>query len=388
MKTKSILMLAYAQYYDDARIKGYVNILLDKNINVDVICLEDEFSKNDLSKKNNLNILFVQKKYQGNSIALYIINYFLFFIKATILVTYKFFQNRYFLIHVNNQPDFLVFCTLIPKIFGAKIILDMHDIMIAALITKFNVNSNSLLYKLTKQQTKLSVKMSDYLFCSDDSQKEFLESNGIKKENFSVFLNLPDKNKFYERNTPPSNTQLKFVYHGTASYRLGLDLAIEAIESASKDVDVTFTIIGAIGEQRDALIEICKKKGILNNIIIFKDPLPVEELQNELEKYDVGLISNRKSILSEFCMLPVKLMEYTAVGIPSIAPRLKVIQRYFDDEMVMYFNPDDITDLTNAIKKMTDKEYRDKISANSKRFLKIYPWDAQASNYLEIIGLN
>ena len=386
MKTKNVLMLAYAQYYDDARIKGYVNILLEKDFKIDVICLEDEFSKKDLAKKNNLNIYFVQKKYQGNSKILYLINYSLFFIRATLAVTIKYFQKQYIFIHVNNQPDFLIFCALIPKLFGSKLILDMHDIMIAALIAKFNSNSNSLLFKLTKLQSKLSVSLSDFLFCSDDSQKEFLESNGIKKKNFYVFLNLPDKNKFFERNALPANSHLKFVYHGTASHRLGLDLAIEAIERASKNINVTFTIIGAIGEQKNELIELCKRKGILNDLIIFKEALPVEELQRELEKYDVGLISNRKSILSEYCMLPVKLMEYTAIGIPSIAPRLKVIQRYFDDEMVAYFNPDDVCDLTNAIIKISNKEYRDQILLNSKKFLRKYPWDIQAKKYLEIVG--
>ena len=388
MKTKNVLMLAYAQYYDDARIKGYVNILLENDFKIDVICLEDEFSNKDLAKKNNLNIYFVQKKYQGNSKLLYLINYSLFFIRATLAVTIKYFQKRFIFIHVNNQPDFLIFCALIPKLFGSKLILDMHDIMIAALIAKFNSNSNSLLFKLTKLQSKLSVSLSDYLFCSDDSQKEFLESNGIKKKNFYVFLNLPDKNKFYERNALPTNSHLKFVYHGTASYRLGLDLAIEAIERASKNINVTFTIIGAIGEQKNELIELCKRKGILNDLIIFKEALPVEELQRELEKYDVGLISNRKSILSEYCMLPVKLMEYIAIGIPSIAPRLKVIQRYFDDEMVAYFNPDDVCDLTNTIIKISNIKYRERILLNSKKFLMKYPWDIQARRYLEIVGQN
>lgn len=381
-------MLAYAQYYDDARIKGYVNILLEKKFNVDVICLEDNYSKKYLLKNNNLNVYFVQKKYQGHSKVLYLINYFLFYFKATVLVTVKYLKKRYKFIHVNNQPDFLVFCALFPKIFGAKIILDMHDIMIAALTAKFNTTEKSFLFKLTKLQTKLSVGFCDYLFCSDHSQKEFLELNGIKKKNFYVFLNLPDKNKFYERNTLPSNSHLKFVYHGTASFRLGLDLAIEAIERASKEVNVTFTIIGAIGEQKEELLKLCKKKRILNNLVIFKEPLPVEELQKELEKYDVGLIANRRSVLSEYCMLPVKLMEYTAIGIPSIAPRLKVIQRYFENEMVAYFNPDDVCDLTNAIIKMSDKEYRDRLIKNSKRFLYKYPWDVQANNYLKIITMN
>ena len=388
MNTKRILMLAYAQYYDDARIKGYVNILLENNFSVDVICLEDKFSKKLLANQKRLNIYFVQKKYQGHSKILYLINYLLFYFKATVLVTIKYFQRRYKCIHVNNQPDFLVFCALIPKIIGAKIILDMHDIMIAALIAKFNSNSKSILFKLTKMQSKISVGICDYLFCSDHSQKEFLEMNGIKKENFFVFLNLPDKKKFYKRNYLPSNSRLKFVYHGTASYRLGLDLAIEAIEKASNEINITFTIIGAIGEQKNELIELCRRKNILNNLIIFKESLPVEELQKELENYDVGLIANRRSILSEYCMLPVKLMEYTAIGIPSIAPRLKVIQRYFDDEMVAYFNPDDVCDLANTIVKMSDKFYRDQIKEKSKKFLDSFPWDIQADKYLKIINMN
>ncbi len=388
MNRKTVLMLAYAEYYDDARIKGYVDILLEKGISVDVICLEDKYSKEILSHKENLDIYFVQKKYQGKSRILYFLNYSLFIFKATALVTFKFFQRHYCVVHVNNQPDILVFCAIVPKIFGAKIILDMHDIMIAGLSAKFNLNSNSLLYKITKMQTLISVKVSNFLFCSDHSQKEFLESNGIKHNQFYVFLNLPDKNKFHERISYPSNSHIRFVYHGTASYRLGLDLAIAAVERASKKMSVSFTIIGAIGEQKNELVEICKKRGIFNNLIIFKDPIPVEKLQDEIEKYDAGLISNRRSILSEYCMLPVKLLEYTAIGLPSIVPKLKSIQRYFDEDMALYFNPDDVEDLSNAIIKMGNKELREQIVTNSKRFLQKYIWDDQANSYLQTIRLN
>ena len=34
---------------------------------------------------------------------------------------------RYDLVHVHNMPDILVFAALVPKVFGAKVVLDLHD---------------------------------------------------------------------------------------------------------------------------------------------------------------------------------------------------------------------------------------------------------------------
>ena len=383
-KHKKICILAYAEYYTDARIKAYVNTLLSQGdeYEIDVICLYDKFSKND----KNLKFHFIGKKYQGNSVLLYLINYFLFFIKSF----FKFFllnlKKRYNIIHVNNQPDFIVFCALPAKITGGKIILDMHDIMIAAIISKFNKDKNSLIFKLTKLQTKISIKIADVLILADHSQKEFLQENNINHKRTYVFLNLPDDKLFFKRTyLPKYNGYLSLVYHGTISYRLGTDFIVKAVKEASNFVDLKCTIIGN-GEQKEELINYCVKETLLNRIVFFKDFIPVEDLQREIEKYDIGIIGNRKTIIAEKCMLPVKLIEYLAIGLPVISPRLQIIQRYFDDDILFYYEPENIEDLKKLIINLAQNE-RLRFSKNegANKFFKMYNFKKQYQDYIKLI---
>ena len=55
-----------------------------------------------------------------------------------IFITKKHFNDPYDLIHVHSVPDFEVFAVLIPKLLGAKIILDIHDIVPEFYASKFN----------------------------------------------------------------------------------------------------------------------------------------------------------------------------------------------------------------------------------------------------------
>ncbi len=41
-------------------------------------------------------------------------------------------------------------------------------------------------------------------------------------------------------------------------------------------------------------------------------------------------------------MLPTKLLEYVCFGIPCIVPKTGTITRYFDDDMVQYFEAENV----------------------------------------------
>jgi glycosyltransferase involved in cell wall biosynthesis len=77
-------------------------------------------------------------------------------------------------------------------------------------------------------------------------------------------------------------------------------------------------------------------------------------------------------------MLPVKLLEYVSLGIPTVAPRLDTIQRYFTEEMVAYYEPGNVDALADAILHLhDDTERRRRQAAFARDFLDRYGWERQ-----------
>jgi glycosyltransferase involved in cell wall biosynthesis len=75
-------------------------------------------------------------------------------------------------------------------------------------------------------------------------------------------------------------------------------------------------------------------------------------------------------------MLPVKLLEYVSMDIPVVAPRLRTIEYYFTDEMVSYFEPENVDSLAHAISSLLNDEHRRTSQAEkAKAFLDQYGWD-------------
>ncbi len=50
------------------------------------------------------------------------------------------FKRRYDLVYVHNMPDILVASALVPKLLGAKVILDQHDPMPELMMTIFGLD--------------------------------------------------------------------------------------------------------------------------------------------------------------------------------------------------------------------------------------------------------
>ena len=103
---------------------------------------------------------------------------------------------NYRLIHVNNIPDFLVFTAIIPKLFGTKIILDIHDPMPNTFLTKFRGNFNTLFYKFLLLQEQISAKFADHVVTVHEPLKrDVLIKDGIPEEKITVVSNFADESK-------------------------------------------------------------------------------------------------------------------------------------------------------------------------------------------------
>ena len=75
-------------------------------------------------------------------------------------------------------------------------------------------------------------------------------------------------------------------------------------------------------------------------------------------------------------MLPVKLLEYVYLGIPTVTPRLMTIQHYFDEKSVAYDNAGDVQGMAAAMKELLGSpERRRTLREAASAFARRYAWE-------------
>jgi glycosyltransferase involved in cell wall biosynthesis len=386
MNKKKVCMIVYSIYPFDARVRREAETLaLSGNFEVTVLCLKEDSQPKSYYKENvkvkELNV----RKYIGNNKLLYVLSHLRFFVKAFWACSKLFVMERIDIIHIHNMPNFLVFAAIIPKIFRKPVVLDMHDSVPDTFEAKFT-NGAKLFFKILCLEERLSAWMSDKVICVNHVQKEVTVQRGIPSEKIYISMNVPDHRKFPKREnqhnpTHKKDDKFRVVYHGTFTERLGIDLAIEAIRKLKKQIPGLELHLWGRGDYLDSLRSQCKDSGD-EKLVFFRGMVPIERLSDVLAEMDLGIIPNRRSEATDL-MLPVKLMEYIALEIPVIAPKLKAIQYYFSDQMVSFFAPGNIDEMAQAIFKIYLDETRGKSqNENAKGFLEKYGWEKQSVDFI------
>lgn len=374
-----VLMVGYALYSSDARIKSYVYSLEKAGLKYKIWALKERNNENP-------NVEFVMKKYQGDKNLLYLFTYIYFFFKL-FLKALKLI-GRVGVIHYHNMPNFIVFAFFLNRLFGAKLILDLHDDMPITYMTKFNIKKDSILFRFLRWEHLFSSRHSDYIITAIHYLENDLIENKIINSKISTIINIPNPLLFkYNTKEKVANDNFTIVTHGVITKRLGLDLALRALYFLKeKRQNIKLVIIGD-GDYKDELYKLVNELGLLNMVEFSEGFIKVEDLGKYLEKADIGIIPYRKNYYSNYCQLPVKLLEYVYLGIPVIAPSFENIKRYFSNSMIKYFEPDNEVDFADKIIELYDsKDERMSFSKNAKSFYDIYTWENQEKLYLNIIN--
>lgn len=382
-----VLMAAYTNYRRDPRVKREAEALVEQGHRVTFLARrppgeprQESIAGVDVIK----TIGFCDK---CNSMAGYLADYSLFFLMIALhLLAHPL---RYRLIHINNMPDFLVFATCLPRLLGRPVIHDIHDLMPELYLEKFSSGEGHWMVRALKTQERWAGKFASAVLTVEARLRDILARRGIPREKIHVLMNLPDDRIFAPRparKPTPEGAPFVLVYHGTLARRLGLDVAIEAIAKAKASIPrMALRIIGA-GEEREALIALRDRLG-LEDIVTFSEGfVPVEQVPALVEDADVGLIPLRVCSGTDI-MLPTKLLEYVTMGIPCIAPKTGTIARYFDEEMVQFFQAEDSDSLAEAIIALyREPERRIRLAEQAtERFGKAFRWSEHKKVYVNLV---
>ena len=382
-----VFMAAYTNYRRDPRVKREAEALVESGHRV-VFLARRQYGEPNRETIAGVDVIkTIGLKNKCTSFIEYMIDYTIFFLM--IFVHLLLHPLRYQVIHINNMPDFLVFATCLPRLLGIPVIHDVHDLMPEIYAEKFSSGEKHWVVKALKTQERWAGKFASAVITVEDRLKDILSERGIPREKIHVLMNLPDDRIFARRDMLPSKPQdapFVMVYHGTLARRLGLDIAIEAVSKAKNAVPrLELRIIGA-GEERACLIELRDRLGLQDVVKFSEGFVPVEKIPSMIHDADVGLIPLRICSGTDI-MLPTKLLEYVTMGIPCIVPKTGTISRYFDEEMVQYFDAENVDSLAEAIITLyRDPGKRTTLSHNAtERFANIYNWSAHKKVYTSLV---
>lgn len=376
-------MVVYAPYpYYETRVQREAEALIKRGHEVDVICPKYKNDPNS-SQHRGVNIYRVNMVWdRKENLSGKFIQYILFFMRVFWKLNFLHFKNRYDVVQTHNIPDFLVFSALIPKMMGARIILDLHDLMPEFFQSRVESGRRKFLLKLINLQERLSCMFADCVITVTEHWKQNLINRGVPSEKVMVVMNLADEKIFHPipfNNKNPNHFCL--FYHGGMPHRYGLDLVIKAIEKLqSKIPTIHFKLVGN-GEAREEL-QMLVKELQLDDYVEFIKSQPAENLQNLIATADVAVVPYLDDIFTD-SLMPTKLMEYAVCGIPSIVSRTTAISAYFEDEMVEFFQPGNLEDLVRAIVRLYEDSLRRKeLASNIQKFNEKYNWSNQSDDYV------
>lgn len=386
---KPICMVAYTEYSRDPRVRRYAEALASSGYQVECFVLNEDAHHSP--KVSNIQIHHLNMyQYRGDSNVAYILSYLLFFLKVFLKVS-MINMFRYKVIHVHNMPDFLVFTTILNKLFGAKIILDIHDTMPEIYKAKFQPPMSIIFFYILLFQEKLSCWYSDLII---NVHQPHLDHNvryhGLNIKKAHIISNYADmalfnQKQFHSNSKSINSSTINLIYHGTIAERFGLNIVLHGIKKVIKDFpNVCLNIYGK-GDGVQDLIEMIKVLQ-LEQHVKYHGQIHLSQIPKKISNSDIGIVSYHISEATDL-MLPLKLMENVAMGLPTMTVKNKAITYHFQDDELAYYDAGDSNSFSNKLKTLLShpdqlKSYAIKASEVNKRL----NWDNEKNKYLNIIA--
>ena len=377
-------MPVYSFYEFDNRVMRYAKTLSELGNDVEVFSLR----LNNLPKIETINNIRVHRlqtrQYKEKSGLSYLLRLTLFLLRSLYNVTKAQRKKRFDLLHVHSIPDFEVFSTVYAKYKGAKVILDIHDLVPELYLSKFNKSKKSLGYKTLLFLERISCKFADHVIVPNHLWYEKLVSRSLEKGNCTVIMNYPDDNIFHPRKRNRQDDKFIMIYPGTLSYHQGLDIAVKAFSEVIKIFPQAEFHIYGDGNEKNNLMALIKELNAENNILI-KQLVPLDEISSVIAEADAGIVPKRDNNFAGEAF-STKILEFMAMGVPVIVSATKIDKYYFNDSVVKFFKPGDVEDLQKAIIELIDnKDLRRQLAENALKFVENYKWSANKKVYLEIV---
>jgi glycosyltransferase involved in cell wall biosynthesis len=378
-------MVAYTFYEQDNRVRRYAEALARRGDSVDVVAIRKPGQARTEIIEGVRVFRIQQRTVSEKHKIVYLVKLVsFFFLSMFFLAKLQFSNGGYQLIHVHSVPDFEVFAAIVPKLMGAKVILDIHDIVPEFYVGKFKTSKTSFAFKFLVFVERMSAAFANHVIISNHIWQERIQARSVDKSKCSTFINYPDTQIFKRSGVTRNDGKFIFIYPGTLNYHQGLDIAVRAFSSISAEIPNAQFLIYGTGEQFEPLGALISELN-LGDRVILKGSVPLNVIASVMELADLGVVPKRNSGFGNEAF-STKILEFMVMGVPVIVPNTAVDKLYFNDSVVKFFTANDQQSLAAAMLMLAkNSEARAELASSASEFVKQYTWDKNQHMYLNLV---
>lgn len=369
-----IAHVAYTHYASDPRVRREAEALAGRGDEVTVWALRPDEGPAAPEVEGVRIRDVVVPRYRGGQAKAYLASYARFIGEVGVQLALEHRRRPFDIVHVHTMPDVLVFAAALPRLSGAKVVLDMHDLMPDLFRAKFRLAPGSLGLRALRLAQRASTAFADAVIAVHENQYQLLLRDGVPAYKLAIVMNAADPAHFGPRKKEPRLKEggpIRVVYHGTLLERYGLDDALDAFAKAkATQPNLQLTVIGG-GDHFEALRARAHRLGLIGpDFVMDGQRRPLEEVAAAIRSAHIGLVPGRDD--HEDSVLPTKLMEYAAVGIPAVASRTRTVDRFFAEDQAELVPVGDVDAMAAALLRLAGDKARRKTLTDGGR-----AWDAE-----------
>ena len=388
---KRAAVILYSYYPADPRPRRAAEAMIHAGMTVDLLCLRESDRKPATEIVNGVNVLRLPVRKSRESKFAYVSQYLQFLVACSAVLAYRTARKRYDVVHAHNMPDFLVFSGLLPKLFGSKIMLDLHDPMPELVRGIYDLSPSHWLVRILTRFERWSIAFADLVLTPNKAFRDVFISRGCPPEKLHIIMNSPEPEIFDpdheagDANAAPSNDEFRIMHHGLIAKRHGIDLLVEAVAYLRPRIArLRLDIYGSYTPFLDSVLTLAQDLGAAD-IVHYHGPKSQIEIAAAIRKCHLGVVPNRRLAFTEI-NFPTRLFEYLSMHRPVLAPATKGIQDYFNPDQLLMFEPNDVNDLASKI--LWVKANPQAVQKLVERGLHVYrknAWVRQKTCFLEVV---
>jgi glycosyltransferase involved in cell wall biosynthesis len=384
-RPRRVCMITHSFYEVDNRVTRYAEALASRGDHVDVLSLRrsPEVPKSEIIE--GVHVHRLQNRFGKNerSILSFLWPALRFLVTTSWWVTRHNFRKRYDVVHVHNIPDFLVFTAWHPKLTGARLILDIHDIVPEFFGSKFGGRKKYAI-ALLRWMERCSAEFADHIIISNHLWQNLYTARTGTADRCSVFINNVNHRVFQPQLRTRNDGKLQVLFPGGLQWHQGLDIALRAFVRVKQELpNAEFQIYGD-GNMKPALLKLRDELG-LRDAVQFFDPVRLTDIAQVMANADLGVVPKRADSFGNEAY-STKIMEFMSVGVPVVVSSTKIDRFYFNDEVVRFFesgNADALADAMIAV--LRDQELRRQMTIRASAYARQNSWDTRKADYLQLV---